>query len=83
MKTLYDRFGSKDKLIDAYLERRNRTWHLFLDEQLERHRPRTPEKVILALFAALTDWIAESKRGVVASSTPVSSWRRPTTLRCR
>ena len=57
-KTLYDRFGSKDRLIAAYLEQRNRTWHLFLDEQLAARNPATPEAVILALFAALTDWLA-------------------------
>ncbi len=62
-KTLYDRFGSKDNLIAAYLEERNRVWHLFLDEQLAARAPRTPEEVILALFAALTDWMAESRRG--------------------
>ncbi|TCN40922.1 TetR family transcriptional regulator [Kribbella orskensis] len=62
-KTLYDRFGSKDNLIAAYLERRNRVWHVFLDEQLARLRPGTPEEVILALFTALTEWMAESRRG--------------------
>ncbi|GAA2831085.1 TetR/AcrR family transcriptional regulator [Kribbella solani] len=62
-KTLYDRFGSKDRLIAAYLERRNREWHLFLDEQLAARQPSTPEEVILALFAALTDWLAGSRNG--------------------
>ena len=54
---------AKDKLIAAYLERRDRTWHVFMDEQLERRKPGTPEEVILAVFAALTDWLAESRRG--------------------
>jgi AcrR family transcriptional regulator len=62
-KTLYDRFGSKDQLIAAYLDRRNRVWHAFLDEQLTARAPSTPEEVILALFAALTDWIASSRNG--------------------
>lgn len=62
-KTLYDRFGSKDRLIAAYLERRNRVWHAFLDDHLAERRPETPEDVILTLFAALTDWMAESRRG--------------------
>jgi AcrR family transcriptional regulator len=62
-KTLYDRFGSKDKLIAAYLERRDRAWHAFLDEQLAERRPATPEEMILALFAALTDWLAGSRNG--------------------
>ncbi|MFI6827701.1 TetR/AcrR family transcriptional regulator [Kribbella sp. NPDC050241] len=62
-KTLYDRFGSKDRLIAAYLDRRNRVWHAFLDEQLEAREPGTPEEVILALFGALTDWVAGSRNG--------------------
>jgi AcrR family transcriptional regulator len=62
-KTLYDRFGSKDRLIAAYLEQRNRVWHAFLDDQLAARKPETPAEVILALFAALTDWMAESRRG--------------------
>ncbi|WP_405064072.1 TetR/AcrR family transcriptional regulator [Kribbella sp. NBC_01505] len=62
-KTLYDRFGSKDRLIAAYLEHRNRVWHEFLDEQLEERAPGTPEEVVLALFAALTDWLAGSRNG--------------------
>jgi AcrR family transcriptional regulator len=62
-KTLYDRFGSKDRLIAAYLERRNLVWHAFLDEQLAARAPSTPEGVILALFDALTDWLAGSRNG--------------------
>ncbi|WP_427885911.1 TetR/AcrR family transcriptional regulator [Kribbella sp. GL6] len=62
-KTLYDRFGSKDRLIAAYLEERDRTWHRFLDDQLAERNPATPEATILALFAALTDWLAGSRNG--------------------
>ncbi|GAB3822403.1 TetR/AcrR family transcriptional regulator [Kribbella italica] len=62
-KTLYDRFGSKDRLIAAYLERRNRQWHTFLDDQLAERQPTSPEEVILALFASLSDWMEESQRG--------------------
>ena len=62
-KTLYDRFGSKDRLIAAYLQQRNRKWHAFLDDQVTRRRPQTPDEVILVLFTALTEWLAESRRG--------------------
>jgi len=62
-KTLYDRFGSKDRLIAAYLERRNRQWHAFLDDQLARRKPAEPEEVILTLFASLSEWMEESQRG--------------------
>src|SRR5699024_10191832 len=40
-KTLYDRFGSKDRLIAAYLEERDRAWHRFLDEHLAARQPAT------------------------------------------
>src|SRR5262249_42703294 len=62
-KALDGRFGSKDRLIAAYLERRNREWHLFLDEQLAARQPASPEEVIVALFEALTDWLAGSRNG--------------------
>ena len=62
-KTLYDRFGSKDRLIAAYLDRRDRRWHAFLTEQLERRRATEPEQVILGLFAALGDWMILHERG--------------------
>lgn len=62
-KTLYDRFGSKDNLIAAYLQRRDETWHAFLDAQMVKRRATEPEQIILALFAALTDWVAEHERG--------------------
>ncbi len=74
-KTLYDRFGSKDQLIAAYLERRNLVWHQFLDEQLAARAPGTPEEVILALSAALTDWLAGSRNGCGRSSRRRPRWR--------
>jgi AcrR family transcriptional regulator len=62
-KTLYDRFGSKDGLIAAYLDRRDRRWHAFLTEQLERRRAVEPEQVVVAMFAALGDWMTMHERG--------------------
>jgi AcrR family transcriptional regulator len=62
-KTLYDRFGSKDRLIALYLERRDQRWHAFLADQLRRRHATEPEDVILALFGALEDWLAEHERG--------------------
>jgi AcrR family transcriptional regulator len=55
-KTIYDRFRSKDNLITAYLERRDR-----------RYRERVAERVagcpdvdpVLVVFDALGEWLAE------------------------
>jgi AcrR family transcriptional regulator len=52
-KTLYDRFGSKDRLVAAYLERREQRWQVFLREYVER---RPPEDRILAVFDAMEEW---------------------------
>ena len=62
-KTLYDRFGSKDRLIAAYLDRRDRRWHAFLTEQLDQRGAVEPEQVIIGLFAALGDWMTMHERG--------------------
>lgn len=47
-KTLYDCFGSKDGLVEAYLAERNRHWWAFLEQRLAAaDSPR-----VLALFSA-------------------------------
>ncbi|HEY2206474.1 MAG TPA: TetR/AcrR family transcriptional regulator [Pseudonocardia sp.] len=60
-KTLYDRFGSKDQIVLAYLADREQRWRAFLDEWLAgvpaAERP-------LAVFDASARWAAErSPRG--------------------
>lgn len=52
-KTLYDRFGSKDRLVAAYLELREQRWQAFLRGYL-RERP-APDR-ILAVFDAMEEW---------------------------
>lgn len=52
-KTLYDRFGSKDRLVAAYLDRRQQRWQAFLRDYVER---RPPEDRILAVFDAMEEW---------------------------
>ncbi|HEU0285899.1 MAG TPA: TetR family transcriptional regulator [Nocardioidaceae bacterium] len=54
-KTLYDRFGSKDRLVAAYLEARDARWRAFLDEHLEQQGP-DPEARLLAIFDATESW---------------------------
>lgn len=52
-KTLYDRFGSKDRLVAAYLDRRQQRWQAFLREYVEQ---RPVDDRILAVFDAMVDW---------------------------
>jgi AcrR family transcriptional regulator len=61
-KTVYDRFGSKDALILAYLRARDERWRDFLTGRLAAV-PDARERV-LATFDALGDWLStESARG--------------------
>jgi AcrR family transcriptional regulator len=48
-KTIYDRFGSKDALVDAYLEGRDRAWRELIAERVERPEF-GPRDRILAMF---------------------------------
>ncbi|MEU3416417.1 TetR/AcrR family transcriptional regulator [Streptomyces sp. NPDC006658] len=57
-KTLYDRFGSKDDLIVAYLRARDGLWRSTLVKHVNSHDGPPGEK-ILATFGALRDWMRE------------------------
>src|SRR5262245_12251629 len=54
-KTLYDRFGSKDRLVAAYLEARDARWRAFLEDHLNQAGP-DPEQQLLAVFEATEIW---------------------------
>lgn len=54
-KTLYDRFGSKENLVLAYLRRREDQWRSILQEHLELH-PEPGVDRILAVFDAANSW---------------------------
>lgn len=61
-KTLYDRFGSKDELIAAYLRERDERWRDRLTRTVERAAD--PRERLLATFDALGAWMrAENPRG--------------------
>ncbi|TDC71212.1 TetR/AcrR family transcriptional regulator [Actinomadura sp. GC306] len=61
-KTVYDRFGSKEALILAYLRTRDERWRGFLTGRLA-DVPDARERV-LATFDALGEWLeTESARG--------------------
>lgn len=57
-KTLYDRFGSKEDLIVAYLRARDGLWRSTLVTYVNGHDG-PPEGKILATFGALRDWMRE------------------------
>jgi AcrR family transcriptional regulator len=65
-KTLYDRFGSKEGLVVAYLEDRAGRWQQHLAAHLAATAPATapaPPDRPLAVLDALEDWMAGSTRG--------------------
>ena len=57
-KTLYDRFGSKDQIVVAYLADRDQRWRTFLAQHLDAAGPE-PDKRILAVFDASRAWSTE------------------------
>ncbi|MCF1600314.1 TetR/AcrR family transcriptional regulator [Streptomyces muensis] len=61
-KTLYDRFGSKERIVVEYLTGRDERWRAFLARYLDDHLDAahaTPEARVLAVFDASRAWSAE------------------------
>ena len=64
-KTIYDRFGSKDGLIVAYLHRRSLRWRSLV---LDFIRPLPVGRAqALAVFDATDEWMASWVRGAASS----------------
>lgn len=61
-RTLYDRFGSKDGLIVAYLEARDRRWRALITSRLDAEHT-DPVQRALVPFDVLFEWLAPSSRG--------------------
>ena len=57
-KTLYDRFGSKEALVAAYLDARDREWRAYLEDYVSA-RSDDPAQQLLDAFDALADWSRE------------------------
>jgi AcrR family transcriptional regulator len=57
-KTLYDRFGSKERLVAEYLAARDRRWRAALEERLEHAGP-DPRARVAVVFDAAGRWAAE------------------------
>lgn len=62
-KTIYDRFGSKDGLITAYLVQRRDRWHAYARAFVDRHEPDPGPARVLALLQALGSWMDDNARG--------------------
>ncbi|MFD2421804.1 TetR/AcrR family transcriptional regulator [Amycolatopsis pigmentata] len=61
-RTLYDRFGSKDNLVAAYLGARDRRWRDMVTTRLQ-DAPPDPVARVLVPFDVLPDWLAPRTRG--------------------
>ena len=57
-KTLYDRFGSKERLVVEYLTHRDGQWQAHLDARLGA-AARDPAAQLAAVFSAARDWAQE------------------------
>lgn len=62
-KTIYDRFGSKDGLITAYLRQRCDRWHAFVTNYLDEQGAESGEGRVLAVLGALETWMTDKTRG--------------------
>lgn len=60
-RTLYDRFGSKDALVTAYLERRDRRWRELIDQRMAQAPD--PLARVLVPFDVLPEWLTGLARG--------------------
>jgi AcrR family transcriptional regulator len=61
-RTLYDRFGSKDTLVAAYLAARDRRWRELAATRLHA-APAGSVTRVLAPFDVLPDWLTPNSRG--------------------
>jgi AcrR family transcriptional regulator len=61
-KTLYDRFGSKARLVETYLRARDERWREFLTSYVEA-RGGSPRDRVLAVFDGLGEWMRNQSNG--------------------
>lgn len=63
-KTLYERFGSKEALVAAYLRERDERWRAWLTAEVDASPRQDPPDRVLATFDALAVWMRrENPRG--------------------
>lgn len=61
-RTLYNRFGSKDRLVVAYLQTRDRHWRHRISAGLDAQPVGAVERVLVP-FDVLPEWLTHSGRG--------------------
>ncbi|TDC26956.1 TetR family transcriptional regulator [Streptomyces sp. 8K308] len=61
-RTLYDRFGSKEGLLVAYLETRDQRWRDLITDRLDAAEG-DPVRRALVPFEVLPEWLGDSDRG--------------------
>lgn len=60
-RTLYNQFGSKDRLVATYLAQRDRRWRVLVQAAVDAGA--TPVDAVTAPFEALRTWSASNTRG--------------------
>lgn len=81
-KTIYDRFGSKEGLVIAYLEARARRWQAHVAQHVERAGDSVADQAV-AVIDALESWLEMAGRGcgfVAAYAELSTSSERTTTV---
>ncbi|MDF3050987.1 MAG: TetR family transcriptional regulator [Pseudonocardia sp.] len=61
-RTLYDRFGSKERLVAAYLRTRDRRWRQLIATRLEDEDLDLMQRVLVP-FDVLDEWLVPNGRG--------------------
>ena len=61
-RTLYDRFGSKERLVAAYLRTRDRRWRQLIATRLEDEDLDAVQRVLVP-FDVLDEWLVPNGRG--------------------
>lgn len=62
-RTLYQRFGSKDGLVAAYLQQRANIWQTTLLAALSYAEPSTPRDGLAVIFLTAEEWAQTNTRG--------------------
>jgi AcrR family transcriptional regulator len=80
-KTIYDRFGSKEGLVIAYLEARARRWQAHVTEHVSRATGGVSDQAV-AVVDALESWLEMADRGCgfVAAYAELSTSSERTTV---
>ncbi len=62
-RTLYQRFGSKELLVVAYLRRRARVWQNRVLDALAKAPPTSPAEGVELVFTVAAQWALDNPRG--------------------